>query len=460
MIVVETKEFAVKRGRDHEEEEIESVESNGGKSEPSKGRPRLEVGVNNDNNMNKDIMIQDKSFNGEESGKGAKEKVRSNGDEYKEKIQNHARFVYIKSGMKDVPMTKANPFRVTEAIRKVVKGDVVKVKPLKSGDLLVETVNKEQVESLCKIKHIGEMPVTVRVARQYNITKGVIFAPSLLDMEESEIVEELKSCKVIQAKFINKGPTRRKTPLIILTFDLNTLPVELKCGYLNVRVDKYIPPPLRCFKCNGFGHTANVCKKNVSCTKCAEEHKKDECINMDIKCSNCNSTDHGALDRNCPIFKKEKEIVNIKVTHNVSYFEARQKFEAISYATVLRNKEMDKGTGVNSNNVNIEPNNARETVNVESTTEIDKSVNVGASTSVEGHQINDHQMECGVVGVSKNGNKGEKEDLELISLIINLTKIINRNPGKITIQARQINNLIYRTTKHRLEMCDVVKALQ
>ena len=155
MIVVETKEFAVKRGRDHEEEEIESVESNGGKSEPSKGRPRLEVGVNNDNNMNKDIMIQDKSFNGEESGKGAKEKVRSNGDEYKEKIQNHARFVYIKSGMKDVPMTKANPFRVTEAIRKVVKGDVVKVKPLKSGDLLVETVNKEQVENLCKMKHIG-----------------------------------------------------------------------------------------------------------------------------------------------------------------------------------------------------------------------------------------------------------------------------------------------------------------
>ena len=85
MIVVETKEFAVKRGRDHEEEEIESVESNGGKSEPSKNRPRLEV-VDNDNNMSKNNMIQDKSVNGDDSGKGTREKVRSNGNEYKERI--------------------------------------------------------------------------------------------------------------------------------------------------------------------------------------------------------------------------------------------------------------------------------------------------------------------------------------------------------------------------------------
>ena len=457
---METKEFAVKRGRDNEEEEIEGVESNGGKTEPSRNKPRLEMKDHGMNNMSRKNMSQDTNQQRDNAGTGTRERKLSNGEQ-NGKISNHARFVYIKSEMKDVPMTKANPFRVTEAIKKVVKGDVKKVKPLKSGDLLVEASNKAQVESLCKLKQIGEMPVSVRVARQFNITKGVIFAPCLLDMEELEIVEELKSCKVVQAKFINKGPARKKTPLIILTFDSNTLPTEIKCGYHNVRVDRYIPPPLRCFKCNGFGHTASVCKKSISCTKCAEEHVRDECINRDIRCSNCNSEEHGALDRNCPVFKKEKEIINMKITHNITYFEAKKRFESQSYAAVVTNNAMDNGNGVINYNANKESNNTRESETVNSTISMGNDVNVGASTSAgKQPEINESEMECGAVGSSKNDNAMGKGDIELISLIINLTKIIKRNPGKITIQARQISNLIYKTTQHKVEICDVVKALQ
>ena len=377
------------------------------------------------------------------SGKGARDKEGRNGATVSkdEKIQGYTRFVYIKSLMQGVSMTKANPFRVTEAIKKAVNGDVKNVKPLKSGDLLIEAFNKTQVEKLCKIQKIGEMPVMVKVAKQYNMTKGVIYAPSLIDMSEEEIVEELKSCKVVQARFINKGPSKKRTPLIILTFESSSLPTELKCGYLNVRVDKYIPPPLRCYKCNGFGHTANVCKKQISCTKCAEAHTRDECINMDIKCSNCNCEDHSALDRNCPIYKQEKEIMHIKVSDNISYFEAKKRYEAVSYANKVKN---NKGSDSNSKNEDVVE---KEKENV---TVISSNINVGASTSEEKGQV-DSEMEC---------ENNTVETKEIISLIINLARIMNSNPGKTTIQARQIGSLISKITKHKIETYDIIKALE
>lgn len=453
---METTEFASKRGRENEEEEIEGfnqpVGSNGSKAKQSRNTP-------SDDSMSKKKMDQNKGGSNRDVGKGARDKEKHNGSEYShnERIHEHARFVYLKSEMAGIPMTKANPFRITEAVNKVVKGDVKKIKPLKSGDLLIETVNKEQVESLCKMKRIGEMPVSVRVAKQFNMCKGVIFAPSLRDMEESQIVDELRECKVIQAKFISKGPSRVRTPLIILTFETSALPTEIKCGYLNVKVDKYIPSPLRCYKCNGFGHTASVCKKNVSCTKCAEAHVRDECINMDVKCSNCQSTEHGALDRNCPVFKKEKEIVNIKVNFNVTYYEARKKFEALTFANVVKNDSGRNREDVVNSNVNepmnLEQGNEKEIANGGS--------NVEDSILVEQQNFtNESRKEHGAVGGSNKSNVPGKDDVEIMALILNLTKILNRNPGKLTIQARQISNLIFKVTKQKIEVSEVIQAIQ
>ncbi len=65
----------------------------------------------------------------------------------------------------------------------------------------------------------------------------------------------------------------------------------------------------RCFNCNSFNHTSATCKNNLSCPKCAENHKISECRNDLVnKCSNCISAklpnvEHGAWDRSCPIYK-------------------------------------------------------------------------------------------------------------------------------------------------------------
>lgn len=48
-----------------------------------------------------------------------------------------------------------------------------------------------------------------------------------------------------------------KTNTYIFTFALTEMPISIKPGYFNIGVDVYIPNPLRCFKCQWFGHGAN-----------------------------------------------------------------------------------------------------------------------------------------------------------------------------------------------------------
>jgi len=50
------------------------------------------------------------------------------------------------------------------------------------------------------------------------------------------------------------------TNTYILTFDKLQLPEILKIGYLLVRVEQYLPTPLRCTKCQKFGHHATKCR--------------------------------------------------------------------------------------------------------------------------------------------------------------------------------------------------------
>ena len=82
---------------------------------------------------------------------------------------------------------------------------------------------------------------------------------------------------------------------------------------------------MRCFKCQQYGHHISRCPRGPICAKCGtdeEDHSYDTCSNT-LKCTNCKGS-HAAFSRECPIWKEEKGILNIKYTKNVSFPEARQ----------------------------------------------------------------------------------------------------------------------------------------
>ena len=77
---------------------------------------------------------------------------------------------------------------------------------------------------------------------------------------------------------------------------------------MQVKVDVYIPNPLRCYSCQVFGHHENKCGRHPVCCICGEpEHCEPSGVcNKPSKCVNC-SGDHPANSKQCPQWEKEKE---------------------------------------------------------------------------------------------------------------------------------------------------------
>lgn len=80
----------------------------------------------------------------------------------------------------------------------------------------------------------------------------------------------------------------------------------------------------RCFKCNGFNHTQNECKKReFSCAICSDNHETKTCSNSLKKCTNCvysNSKfktnfdfNHEAFNTSCPIYIKQINFIKSRI---------------------------------------------------------------------------------------------------------------------------------------------------
>lgn len=114
-----------------------------------------------------------------------------------------------------------------------------------------------------------------------------------------------------------------------MTFNKPKIPEKIKIGYHIKRVEQFIPNPLRCYKCQRYGHHEEKCSNQAVCGRCGEgdpHHTTDQCREV-CKCANCGG-DHPVYARVCEKWKKEKEILTLKHTKNISFLEARKIIEA------------------------------------------------------------------------------------------------------------------------------------
>ncbi|GBN55096.1 hypothetical protein AVEN_18045-1 [Araneus ventricosus] len=92
---------------------------------------------------------------------------------------------------------------------------------------------------------------------------------------------------------------------------------------MRLSVRTYIPNPLRCFKCQRFGHSKTSCRGTLTCGRCAEVgHESTDCTRTE-KCVNCKG-EHTSFSRNCFAWKQEKEIISTKIKKQISFQEARK----------------------------------------------------------------------------------------------------------------------------------------
>ncbi|GFT37465.1 uncharacterized protein TNCV_2632391 [Trichonephila clavipes] len=227
-------------------------------------------------------------------------------------------------------MGKKSPFLIQKALVGI-GGEPKSVKRLRSGDLLIETNSALQTKSFLLAKSFLDCPVAVVPHKSLNSCRGVISEPDLLTATDAEILDGFSGQGVIQVRriTIKKDTSIIPTKHVILTFNSPNLPTSIKAGYLNCKIRPYIPNPLRCFKCQRFGHSQTACRGQLTCSRCASVgHASSDCT-LEPKCFNC-SESHQSDSKLCSKWKLEKKIQEIKTSKNISYPEARKLIPQIS----------------------------------------------------------------------------------------------------------------------------------
>ena len=180
------------------------------------------------------------------------------------------RFLVIGSS-NDEALKKLSPFAIQKGLEGLA-GEPKSVKKLRSGSLLIECATESHSKNLLKSKLLCNISINVTPHTTLNSSKGVVRSRDLEGVSEEEICENLSSQGVSSVKRINVRRNNELVPTntLILTFSTPTLPDSVKAGYLRIPVVPYIPNPLRCFKCQKFGHGQNTCRGRLTCARCGQ----------------------------------------------------------------------------------------------------------------------------------------------------------------------------------------------
>ncbi len=260
------------------------------------------------------------------------------------------RFISIKATSQH-SLTK-NPFLVAKTIQ-AVAGELKTVKRLRDDSLLLECVNFHQAKNLLSLKQFAGTPVLSAPHRTLNSCRGIIRDRErcLQSLSEDEIAEELAPQGISSVKrfSINKDGKTLYTNTYLISFNSATLPSDIKAGYHNLRVEVYVPNPLRCFTCQEYGHGSRNCKNTPACRRCcSKEHTSDSCSSAPY-CCNCKG-DHMPSSKQCPAWIRESAINRLKYERNISFPEARKIYNtsststSTSYATVTKSQVIKPAT--------------------------------------------------------------------------------------------------------------------
>lgn len=191
--------------------------------------------------------------------------------------------------------------------------------------------NQAQVTKLLKLTTLSDgADVIVEPHPNLNVSRCVISCYEIVRMSEQDILHGLTSQGVMRVQRITRKEQGNpvNTPALILTFSRCNYPSHVKIGLLRVATRPYYPNPLLCYGCVRFGHPRARCPGPKRCLNCSAEHElaEGETCPAAAHCINCNGQ-HRPNNRQCPVYKKEVEVIRLKVDHNLTFPEARKRVE-------------------------------------------------------------------------------------------------------------------------------------
>ena len=127
---------------------------------------------------------------------------------------------------------------------------------LRSGDLLIQCAKETHEKSLLQMKTFCGLKCSVTPHSPLNTSKGIIRCPALSRVTRNDIKEGMVEqgvtdvCRIT----VRRDGETKLTNTYVVTFNSPNLPTVVKIGFMQVKVDVYIPNPLRFYHCQVFGH--------------------------------------------------------------------------------------------------------------------------------------------------------------------------------------------------------------
>lgn len=256
-----------------------------------------------------------------------------------------------------------HPIHITKAIEEEI-GKIKHARFMGNGRILIFAASEKQREIILKKDTLNKAKITSHIPGVATGKRGVITGiPVAVSIDE--IKNSLKGGDIVDAKRLTKGKEKLDSMSILIWFK-NEIPSKVQMGFMCYPVREYIPHPMRCFKCQRFGHVAAQCRGKLRCAKCGNEHEYGQCgDNAELKCCNCGGQ-HSAAYGGCVKQKEAKEVQKYKIAHNVSYAEAiksivkskNEENTAVTYSPRVRNTDSNKPYTSRESNTNpIEESN-------------------------------------------------------------------------------------------------------
>ena len=214
-----------------------------------------------------------------------------------------------------------------ETVQKIIKNPTIKSE---GKQYIIEATNQEQTEDLLALKEMKGIPIIVKEEEKRNTSKGVVTKRDVWKDDEGIKDTLNRMNRDIEVKEVKRFKKKQNedwinTNSFLITFNSTKRPEKIIWAHEKLTVKPYIRNPLRCRKCQRYGHLQKWCRGKKICVKCGSEeenHNEKECTKQ-VQCTNCKGN-HQADANECPVYQREKEIQQIIANQNISFYEARK----------------------------------------------------------------------------------------------------------------------------------------
>ena len=183
--------------------------------------------------------------------------------------------------------------------------------PLARGGIAIHVENEKEIEELQKEWPAEAFGDSGKHLSVHKIGPGprCVFKNLQSSLGEEFVKEEIKKqCGVdVSIRRLRYRDSKKPLPVAVVTCAAHEglaalFKADITIAKKKVRVVPYRSKrniPVRCYRCQEYGHIANSCENEERCEKCSESHKGG--CKGKIKCYNCKGS-HGAGVRDCPVY--------------------------------------------------------------------------------------------------------------------------------------------------------------